>query len=35
MIALRLVGLIEHHSNELAAELVAKLETSSRTLELR
>ena len=35
MIALRLVRLIEHHSKELAAELVAKFETSSRTLELR
>jgi len=35
MIALRLVRLIEHHSDELAAELVAKLETSSRTTELR
>jgi hypothetical protein len=35
MIALRLVRLIEHHSDELAAELTAKLETSSRTTELR
>src|ERR1700728_1331361 len=35
MIALRLVPLIEHHSDELAAELVLKLETSSRTADLR
>ena len=35
MIALRLVRLIEQHSDELAAELVVKLETSSRTAELR
>lgn len=35
MIALRLVQLIEHHSDELAVELVAKLETSSRTADLR
>jgi hypothetical protein len=35
MIALRLVRLIERHSDELAAELTAKLETSSRTTELR
>ena len=35
MIALRLVRLIEHHSDELAAELTAKLETSSRTADLR
>jgi hypothetical protein len=35
MIALRLVRLIEHHSDELAAELTAKLETSSHTTELR
>ncbi|MGA9509125.1 MAG: hypothetical protein WBV55_10935 [Candidatus Sulfotelmatobacter sp.] len=35
MIALRLVRLIEHHSNELAAELVVKLETSSHTADLR
>jgi len=35
MIALRLVRLIEHYSDELAAELVAKLETSSRTADLR
>jgi hypothetical protein len=35
MIALRLVRLIERHSDELAAELTAKLETSSRTAELR
>jgi hypothetical protein len=35
MIALRLVRLIERHSDELAAELTAKLETSSRTSELR
>ena len=35
MIALRLVRLIELHSDELAAELVVKLETSSRTADLR
>jgi hypothetical protein len=35
MIALRLVRLIEHHSDELAGELVVKLETSSRTADLR
>src|SRR6202050_1347470 len=35
MIALLLVRLIEHHSDELTAELVAKLETSSRTTDLR
>src|ERR1700677_2355510 len=35
MIALRLVRLIEHHSDELAAELVVKLETSSRTADRR
>jgi hypothetical protein len=35
MIALGLVRLIERHSDELAAELIAKLETSSRTAELR
>jgi hypothetical protein len=35
MIALRLVRLIEQHSDELAAELVVKLETSSRTADLR
>ena len=35
MIALRLVRLIEHHSDELTSELVAKLETSSRTTDLR
>ena len=34
MIALRLVRLIEHHSDELVAELVIKLETSSRTADL-
>ena len=34
MISLRLVRLIERHSDELAAELVAKLETSSRTSDL-
>jgi hypothetical protein len=31
MIALGLVRVIERHSDELAAELIAKLETSSRT----
>jgi len=35
MIALRLVRLIEHHSDELTAELVVKLKTSSRTADLR
>jgi hypothetical protein len=35
MIALRLVRLIEHHSDALAGELVVKLETSSRTADLR
>lgn len=35
VISLRLVRLIEHHSDELAAELVIKLETSSRTADLR
>ena len=35
MIALRLVRLIEHHSDALARELVVKLETSSRTADLR
>lgn len=35
MIALRLVRLIEHHSDALAGELVVKLETSSRTTDLR
>jgi hypothetical protein len=35
MIALRLVRLIERHSDELTAELVAKLEASSRTADLR
>ena len=34
MISLRLVQLIERHSDELATELVAKLENSSRTSEL-
>ena len=34
MISLRLVLLIERHSDELATELVAKLENSSRTSEL-
>jgi hypothetical protein len=34
MIALRLVRLIEHHSDELVGELVIKLETSSRTADL-
>jgi hypothetical protein len=35
MIALGLVRVIERHSDELAAELVAKLGTSSRTSDLR
>ena len=35
MIALGLVRLIESHSDELAAELVAKLEASPRTADLR
>jgi len=35
MIALRLARLIERHSDELTAELVAKLETSSHTADLR
>lgn len=35
MISLRLVRMIESHSDELAAELIAKLETSSRTADLR
>jgi hypothetical protein len=35
MIALKLVRVIERHSDELAAELIAKLETSSRTTDLR
>src|SRR5258707_14249392 len=35
MIALGLVRVIERHSDELAAELTAKLETSSRTADLR
>lgn len=35
MIALRLVRLIEGHSDELAAELLAKIEASSRTADLR
>jgi hypothetical protein len=35
MIALGLVHVIERHSDELAAELIAKLETSSRTADLR
>jgi hypothetical protein len=34
MIALGLVRVIEQHSDELAAELIAKLETSSRTADL-
>jgi hypothetical protein len=34
MISLRLVQLIEHHSDELATELVAKLGNSSRTSDL-
>jgi hypothetical protein len=35
MIGLGLVRAIERHSDELAAELIAKLETSSRTTDLR
>jgi hypothetical protein len=35
MIALGLVRVMERHSDELAAELIAKLETSSRTTDLR
>src|ERR1700693_338975 len=35
MIALGLVRVVEQHSDELAAELIAKLETSSRTTDLR
>jgi hypothetical protein len=35
MIALGLVRVIERHSDELTAELIAKLETSSRTTDLR
>jgi len=35
MIALSLVRLIERNSDELAAELVVKLETSSHTTDLR
>jgi hypothetical protein len=35
MIALGLVRVIERHSDELAAELIAKLGTSSRTTDLR
>ena len=35
MIALGLVHVIERHSDELAAELIVKLETSSRTADLR
>jgi hypothetical protein len=35
MIALTLVRVIERHSDELATELVAKLETSPRTADLR
>ena len=35
MIALGLVRSIEHHSDELTAELIAKLETSSHTADLR
>jgi hypothetical protein len=35
MIALGLVRVIERHSDELAAELIARLETSSRTTDLR
>jgi hypothetical protein len=35
MIALGLVRVIERHSDELVTELIAKLETSSRTTDLR
>jgi hypothetical protein len=35
MIALRLVRLIERHSEQLASELIAKLHTSSRTADFR
>jgi hypothetical protein len=35
MIALGLVRVIERHSDELANELIAKLETSARTTDLR
>lgn len=35
MMALRLVRLIEGHSEKLASELIAKLHTSSRTADLR
>jgi hypothetical protein len=35
MIALTLVRVIERHSDELAAELVTKLGTSTRTADLR
>lgn len=35
MIALRLVRLIEHHSDELAMELIAKIQASSRTADMR
>jgi hypothetical protein len=35
MIALRLVRLIEHHSDELAAELVGKIHSSPRTADMR
>jgi hypothetical protein len=35
MISLGLVHVIERHSDELAAELIAKLETSARTTDLR
>src|SRR5882757_9743246 len=35
MIELRLVRLIERHSDELAAELVAKFQTFSRTVDMR
>jgi hypothetical protein len=34
MIALRLVRLIEHYCDELVAELIIKIETSSRTADL-
>jgi hypothetical protein len=35
MISLRLIRMIESHSDELAADLLAKLETSARTADLR
>lgn len=35
MIALRLVRLVERHSDELTSELLQKLETSRHTADLR